>query len=61
MQNKTTAFRRPATNGNMVRVFEEGTAFFITTSEPENLMAQRGSEIHYLCQLEDDEITRNVI
>lgn len=37
----------------IIRVFIEGTAFFVTDIHPFDLMAQRGDEVRFLCELDD--------
>ena len=46
-----------APNTGMIRIFHEGTAFFVTEVSPLELKAQRGDEIKVLCDL--DEIPYN--
>lgn len=37
----------------MIRVFINGTAFFVTDMNPHDLMAQRGTEVHGICDLQN--------
>lgn len=37
----------------MIRVFINGTAFFVTDTNPYDLMGQRGTEVKLVCQLDN--------
>lgn len=42
-----------ASNTGLVRVYYEGTAFFVTDINPFDLMAQRGNEVKALGKIDD--------
>lgn len=50
--NTTTTKTNNNSKKGMTRVFIEGTAFFVTDSNPFDLMAQRGNEVVFMCELD---------
>lgn len=52
IQTATKTQANDAPNG-MIRIFHEGTAFFVTECNPFDLMAQRGQEVKLLGSLDD--------
>ena len=52
MTTANTTANATATTGR-VRIFHEGTEFFVTEVNPYDVMAQRGDEMHLLFQADD--------